>query len=349
MEFGLFFQLPCAPDQSPAERYADTIAQARLADELGFDTVWVAELHFNARFSIMPAPLVLGAAIAQATKRIKIGTAVNLVPLHHPIRLAEETATLDVLSHGRAIFGIGRGSIPTHFEGYGVPLSESGDRFREALDFVLKAWTEDELTFEGQYYKAEGLRVVPKPYQRPHPPVYVASNSPQTFELVGELGHNILATPLIATTEGVRTGLQAYRNRLGASGHNPNAMKATVNLPVYVAEDSKKAREEVEATVNNYLGALTEMQEASARKAQSVVSESVAPRRSVTELTFQRVCGEYAAIGDPEACIERLKGFQELLDPQEFMCWFNIGGLLPHEKVERSMRLFAEKVMPHFR
>ena len=143
--------------------------------------------------------------------------------------------------------------------------------------------------------------------------------------------------------------MEAYRNRLGVSGHNPNAVKATVNLPVYVSEDSKKAREEVEGTVNNYLGALKEMQEAVARRGQNVISDSASARRSVTELTFERVCGEYAAIGDPEACIARLKGFQELLEPQEFMCWFNIGGLLPHEKVERSMRLFAEKVMPHFR
>ena len=107
----------------------------------------------------MAAPLLVGSAIAQATTRIKIGTAVNLVPLHQPIRLAEETATLDVLSQGRAIFGIGRGSNPSHFQGYGVDLAEGRQRFREAVDFILKAWTNDELCYQGQYYQADRLNV----------------------------------------------------------------------------------------------------------------------------------------------------------------------------------------------
>ena len=117
MEFGVFYQLPCAEDQSPVERYADTVAQVQLADKLGYDSAWLAELHFNPSFSIMSAPLLVASAIAQTTQQIKVGTAVNLVPLHHPLRLAEETATLDVLSRGRAIFGIGRGSNPRQFEG----------------------------------------------------------------------------------------------------------------------------------------------------------------------------------------------------------------------------------------
>ena len=124
MEFGVFYQLPCGPDQSPAQRYSDTIAQSQLADELGFDSVWLAELHFNPEFSIMSAPLLVASAIAQTTRRIKVGTAVNLVPLHNPVRLAEEAATLDVISGGRAIFGIGRGSNPRQYGGYGVDIEE---------------------------------------------------------------------------------------------------------------------------------------------------------------------------------------------------------------------------------
>ena len=120
MKFGVFYQMPCAADQSPAQRYQDTIGQVQLADELGFDAAWLAELHFNQRFSMMPSPMVVGAAMAQTTSRIRIGTAVHLVPLHQPIRLAEEAAALDVLSGGRSIFGIGRGAIPAHFLGYGV-------------------------------------------------------------------------------------------------------------------------------------------------------------------------------------------------------------------------------------
>ena len=141
MEFGVFYQLPCGEGQTVSARYDDTIAQARLADELGFDNVWLAELHFNSRFSVMPAPLMVGSAIAATTQRIKIGMAVNLVPLHHPIRLAEETATLDLLSHGRAVFGIGRGSNPRHFHGYGVDVEVGRSSFQEAVDLILQLWT----------------------------------------------------------------------------------------------------------------------------------------------------------------------------------------------------------------
>jgi alkanesulfonate monooxygenase SsuD/methylene tetrahydromethanopterin reductase-like flavin-dependent oxidoreductase (luciferase family) len=117
VEFGLFDQLPCTPPQMPASRYADIIAQCQLADKLGLDTLWLAEYHFSPRFSVMPAPLLIASAIAQTIERIKIGTAVNLVPLHQPVRLAEEVATLDILSQGRAIFGIGRGSNPPIMKG----------------------------------------------------------------------------------------------------------------------------------------------------------------------------------------------------------------------------------------
>ena len=153
MKFGVFYQLPCAEDQSPAQRYQDTIAQVQLADELGFDAAWLAELHFNSRFSVMPAPMVVGAAMAQTTSRIRIGTAVHLVPLHQPIRLAEEAAALDVLSNGRSIFGIGRGAIPAHFQGYAVDYEEARDRFTEGLEMVLGMWAGDDYSYQGEYHQ----------------------------------------------------------------------------------------------------------------------------------------------------------------------------------------------------
>lgn len=131
MEFGVFYQLPCSEDQSPSQRYSDTIAQSQLADEL-LDSVWLAELHFNPEFSIMSAPLLVASAIAQTTKRIKVGTAVNLMPLHNPVRLAEEAATLDVISGGRAIFGIGRAQSPP-VRGLRRRRSRGRERFLEAL------------------------------------------------------------------------------------------------------------------------------------------------------------------------------------------------------------------------
>ena len=337
MEFGIFYQLPCADDQTPAERYADTISQAQLADQLGFDTVWLAEVHFNPRFSVLPAPLLLGSAIAQTTKQLKIATAVNLMPLHHPVRLAEEFATLDVISQGRAILGTGRGAMLRQYQGYGVDVDEGRERFVEGLDMVLKAWTSDELNYEGKYYQVSGVRVVPKPYQQPHPPVYIASNSNDTFPLVGELGHNILIAPIVVSLDGAKAGLDEYRHQLKAHGHDPVTKKVNVNVLVHTAKDEGGGSTQgFEGSVRNYLSNLQ-------------VNRSRVVTGRVRDLSYEHVSTELSAIGSPERVIDKLESIIELLGADEIMCWFATGGLLPNQDVHASMRLFAEEVIPHFK
>ena len=337
MEFGVFYQIPCGAEQTPAGRYADVMAQARLADSLGYDMAWLAELHFAGRFSVMPAPLLMASALSQTTERIMLGTAVNLLPLHHPLRIAEEVATLDVLSGGRAVFGIGRGSNPNHYRGYGVPIEERNDRFVEGLDMALRVWTEDTLDYAGRFYQAENVRLEPKPIQQPHPPVYIASNGADTFPLVGRLGHNILVTPLIISVQGVSDGLAAYRETLAEYGHNPDGVKVVVNVPVYVGESEAAAKAAFAPTINNYLDTLRSMQNNSRGSSRA------------SQLTYDAIYDELGAIGTPQQVTARLEWFRELYHPQEFMCWFNIGGMLTNDAVARSMRLFAAEVMPRLR
>ena len=337
MEFGIFYQLPCAEDQSPAARYADTISQAQLADDLGFDTVWLAEVHFNPRFSVLPAPLLLGSAIAQTTKKLKIATAVNLMPLHHPVRLAEEFATLDVISQGRAILGTGRGAMLQQYAGYGVEVGEGRERFLEGLDLVVKAWTSEELNYEGKYYQVSGIRVVPKPYQKPHPPVYIASNSVDTFPMVGELGQNILVAPIVVTLDGAKSGLKEYRKNLVEHGHDPGTRKVNVNVLVHVTKDEGgSSTQGYETSLRNYLSIL-----------QGNRSRVISGR--TRDLSYEHVSTELSAIGSPERVIDKLEFIIELLGADEIMCWFAVGGLLPNDDVHSSMRLFAEEVIPHFK
>jgi len=335
MEFGLFDQLPCAATQDTAARYQDIISQSQLADELGLDSVWLAEYHFNPRFSVMPAPLLVASAIAQCTRNLRIGTAVNLLPLHQPIRLAEEVATLDLLSRGRAIFGIGRGSNPEHYEGMGIPVDEGRPRFAEALEVVLKCWTEPRVSHQGGYYQVNGVSVVPKPVQQPHPPVYIAANSPETFPMVGSLGHNILVTPLIITSEGVRQGLDAYRQQLVENGHDPAQVKIIPTLAACFAENRKKAEAILRPTIENYLGVLRG-------------GRSRGSGRAAT-LTCEEFLKNYAIVGDPQECIDQITGFKELFGCQGIMFWHNIGGMVPNEELARSMKLCADKVLPHFK
>ena len=337
MEFGIFYQLPCADHQSPAQRYADTISQAQLADRLGFDAVWLAEVHFNPRFSVLPAPLLLGAAIAQSTERLKIATAVNLMPLHHPVRLAEEFATLDVISNGRAILGTGRGAMLQQYAGYGIDVEEGRERFVENLEVVLRAWTDAELTYQGKYHQFEQVRVVPKPCQQPHPPVYIAANSLDTFPLVGQLGHNLLLAPLVVGLEGAQQGLAEYRRQLQGQGYDPAQRRVNAMLLLHVTEDEKGgAARGYGESLENYLSIL-----------RSNRSRSISGRNR--DLSYEYVAREFTVIGSPQRVIDKLEAYRELFGAEEFMCWFATGGLLPNADVHNSMRLFAEEVMPHFR
>lgn len=333
MKFGVFYQLPCAAEQSVAGRYRDTLGQIQWADTLGFDTAWLAELHFNPRFSVMPAPLLVAAALAPATENIRLGTAVNLIPLHQPIRLAEEAATLDILSGGRAIFGVGRGAMPTHYEGYGIDQSEGRDRFLEALELVLTAWTKDQFSYQGRYYQAHELTLAPRPLQQPHPPVYIAANSADTFGIIGELGHNILVAPTIVTTQGAVDGLAEYRRQLAQHGHEAAARAVSVTVHLNVSENGRRAAAGFETTINNYLGTLRDI--GTSRGSQRAMS-----------LTYEGVRDEFAAVGTPEEVTDKLLLFRERYQPQEIICWFNTGGMLPDAEVRQSMQLFAEKVMP---
>ncbi len=334
MKFGVFYQMPCATDQSPTQRYRDTIKQVQLADELGFDAAWLAELHFNPLFSVMPSPMMVGAAIAQTTTRIRIGTAVHLLPLHQPIRLAEEAAVLDVMSDGRSIFGIGRGAIPAHFQGYGVDYEEARERFLEGLEMVLGMWSRDSYSFKGKYHQIDDINLSPKPIQWPHPPVFIASNSADTFSLVGQLGHSILVSPTIVSVQGALSGLETYRSELDRNGYDPKAREVNVTVHVNVSRDESRARSAFEMTINNYLGTLRRGRGRGSSRADM--------------LDYETVQDEFGAVGTPAQVTDKLGKIIKLYDPDGIICWFNTGGMIPHQEVETSMTLFAEEVMPHF-
>ena len=350
MKFGLFYQLPCADWQTPHRRYQDTLDQIRLGDELGFDNAWFAELHFNPRFSITPSPLMLAAAAAQTTSRIRLGVAVNLLPLHHPIRLAEDIATLDQLSNGRAEFGVGRGAMAAHFRGFNVPQEENRERFLEGLELVIQAWTHEELNFQGKYYNAAGLRLVPRPVQKPHPPVRIASNSADTFELVGKLGHRMFATPVVVPMPRLREGVKTYRETLAAGGHPTRGEELSLAVPTYVNRSPENARSIPEASVMNYMGTITATYETPEMQQAAVINPRVKETQTrFREMTYDTWYNDVAVFGDPARCIDKLKALQQEFSMGEYICWFNQGGLVDSSKVMDAMRLFATEVMPHFR
>src|ERR1700674_4755263 len=168
MPFGFFDQLPCASGYTERQRFQDILAQIELGDVLGFDTVWLGELHFSRGFSILANPLMVLAAAAQRTTRIRLGTAVTLLPMHNPVKIAEEAAICDILSDGRLELGVGRGTAPLHYAGYNIPMEESRERFEEALDFIIGAWSSRSFSFDGKYFRARQLSLTPRPVQAPY-------------------------------------------------------------------------------------------------------------------------------------------------------------------------------------
>ena len=350
MKFGLFYQLPCAEWQSPAQRYEETLEQIQLGDELGFDHAWLAELHFDPRVSIIPSPLMVAAAAAQRTKRIRLGVAVNVLALHSPIRMAEDIATLDLLSNGRAEFGIGRGAIPAHFQGFNVPQEENRERFLESLDFIIKAWTQEEFSFEGKYYSAKNIRLVPKPLQKPHPPVRVACNSPETFVQMGELGYSIFAAPVVVPMPLLREGTRLYREALETNGHHTNGGELSLAAPIYVSARAEEAYRVPEPSVMNYCGNV--VASFSTPLMQRIMETNPSAKQILSRfqaMTYDKWYTETAVFGDPPQVTEKLGPLLEEFQAGEFICWFNQGGLIEHSQVMEAMRLFASEVMPKFR
>jgi alkanesulfonate monooxygenase SsuD/methylene tetrahydromethanopterin reductase-like flavin-dependent oxidoreductase (luciferase family) len=245
MEFGMFHEFPSLPGKSESEAFDEAMEQVDAAERLGLDAICLAELHFEPRRSLLSAPLSIASAIAARTRRIRIGIAVQVLPLCHPLRLAEEAATVDQLSHGRLIFGVGRSGVAQTYEAYGVPYSESRDRFREVLEIVVAAWTRPSFSYAGRYHRFDDVSVVPKPYQRPTPPIRIAASTPDTFPAIGSRGAPIFASVRHTSWTDLARQIAAYRHAWEEAGH-PGRGEVYVSAPTYLAATEAAARAEPE-------------------------------------------------------------------------------------------------------
>jgi alkanesulfonate monooxygenase SsuD/methylene tetrahydromethanopterin reductase-like flavin-dependent oxidoreductase (luciferase family) len=302
---------------------------------------WLAELHFGGAFSLLANPLMMVPVIAQRTRRIRIGTAVTLLPLHHPLSCAEQAATADVLSGGRLEFGIGRGSIPSQFHGFRVNVAENRARFDEALEIIRLAWTKDRFSYRGTFWDVEELAVVPKPLQKPHPPIRVAVHTAESFAHVGGKGWPIYSGTTTTPLPQLREYVALYRAHLAAAGHTWQPDQMALMLPVHVG-----AREAMRPGVHKYYKNLQTIF--------SEVPESYGehlPRlkmidENVANLPFEKFCRDQGVFGDASYVIDKLQAARDDFGLSQVICWFDQGNMLPRAEVERTMRRFAEEVMP---
>jgi alkanesulfonate monooxygenase SsuD/methylene tetrahydromethanopterin reductase-like flavin-dependent oxidoreductase (luciferase family) len=344
MRFGVFTLGDNAyGERSDAEMLHHFMEEAVLADRLGFHSAWIGEHHFT-EILLCPIPEVFLANLLARTERIKVGCAIHVLPLNHPVRLAETYAMLDILAPGRVIFGAGKGFFAEEFEGFNVPLAEASEWFEETLEIIIRCWTDEVLNYEGKFYTFRDLRVLPKPVTQPHPPVAVAVISPPSFEYCARRGYSIMVAPfslLLVGREEMKRRVQDFY-RLAAEYGNRD-VEVTSSWFLLVTEDPEEQRI-ARSCMERYLRTVAPAL-ASDRGSRGPRYEQL--RKVLSDITFRTVAESGSGfVGGVKECIERLKQFEEM-GIREVYCYFSVGGM-PQELVLKSMRLFAEEVMPHF-
>jgi alkanesulfonate monooxygenase SsuD/methylene tetrahydromethanopterin reductase-like flavin-dependent oxidoreductase (luciferase family) len=349
MEFGMFHEFQWSPGESEAAAFAHSFAEVDAAERWGLDAMWLAELHFVPDRSVLSAPLIIGSAIAARTRRMKIGTAVQVLPLCHPLRLAEEAATLDQISEGRLIFGVGRSGFPRTYEAYGVPYAESRERFAETLQIVSRAWTEPKFSHHGEYFHYENVTLVPKPWQKPRPPIRIAATSPDTYATIGKLGHAIFVAVRLGNFSELAPLVREYREAYAAAGH-PGRGEAYLRVPVYIAETAERAHDEPEASIMRLLRTIGAQVQQSAGKAGTRDIERRAERgERMQTISYDEVLRDKVIVGTPEMVVDRLKQLQEEIGLDGILAELNPGSLIPRDRVLNALRLLCEEVMPAFK
>lgn len=320
-----FFSWPAR--RGPLDQvYARALERIQIMDKVGFDAVWLAEHHFSA-FSVCPSVHMLGTLAAAKTTRLRIGTAVSLAAFYHPLRLAEEVALLDIISGGRVNWGAGRGFAANEFAAFGVPPAESAERFREAVEIVLKAWTSERLTYRGKHWQFEDVEVLPKPLQQPHPPVWMAASSEAAVEWAASEGHSILMDPH-STTRDIGAKRRLYGRRLGEAGFAEQGRETPMARLIALGETKERAREVAARGAGWLVGSYSGPQHA------KVIQK---PRDYGGLDPVDYYLKDVILHGTPDSVLDQIHGLKETINLDYLMC---------APLSQESFTLLAEKVVP---
>lgn len=351
MKFGLFLLGERPPGLSSAEVYTNAQEQARVADELGFDEVWLAEHHF-APYGTIADPLIMAASVAAVTKRIRIGTAVVVPAFHSPIQLAERIAMVDVLSDGRLDLGIGRGYQRREFEKFGISMDESRARMEESVTIIEGLLSNESFSFDGQFWTVDDVSIYPRPIQKPVPTFIAALKTIETIRWIVAKGYNALVgNPYLADpqlSDSLRLFEQASKEALGAQ--EPPEVWALINA--FVHEDAEFAR--------NYPRDSMELSFKYVQKYGDPFRRGEMPPaeyRAYADWFDKHDSASYGKmleldstlIGDPETVITRMRRMYEVDGWQNFMLTMSRGGALDQQQVLKAMELMATTVMPEVR
>ncbi len=341
MNFGTFLLMQSPSARSSAEIYARALEIAQAAESLGFRSVWLAEHHFST-YGYLSRPVQLATYIAARTARLRVGTAVIVVPLHHPLVIAEEIATLDLLAGGRVDIGLGRGYQHYEFERLGLELESSRARWEESIDVILKAFAGEPFSYDGKFFKIPETTVFPQPVQKPRPPIWITAQSPDSVEGAVRRGFNVLTGGFGVPIERMAEFRRLF-DRMVAEVKPPAPLQVGVQRAVYVTDSAADARAAAEEARWNMRVTL------SLRNHYERVERGRAiPVPAPTEPDVDDLLDRFLVIGTPDTVIRQITRVRDLVGITHFNCSFWFGDLA-QPRVLRSMELFAREVMPAFR
>ena len=348
MDFGLFFLMQRDDAWSERKVYDSALAQMLAAESLGYHSVWIAEHHFN-DYGLCPSPPVLASFLAAKTTTLRLGMGVSLLPLHHPIDLAEELATLDVVSEGRLDVGIGRGGTLQDYQTFQSERDDSRARVEEGIALMRQCWSGAPFDFKGRFHSAERVHVRPRPVQTPHPPLFVACNSEDSVLSAARLGLPTLTSFFVPMRE-VETRHKLYRDTARAAGRSEDEIddlerRSWLMRVVHVAPTRDEAMRAVEGP---FMGYQVKMSRLRSDSTGGSVPNSF--DRSLLKLReFREYFSEgWMAVGTPDEVRESLQQHCATLGYQRVLLLIALPGL-ETELALRSMRLFAERVAPAMR
>ncbi len=352
MRFGVLYNIDYHQEiHGSASRYYGAILDQVVAlEELGYDSVWFGEHHY-AQYSF-GSPATMAMAAAARTKTIRVGTGVSLVPLHHPLRLAEEYAMLDVLSGGRLEYGCGRGFLKTAYDLFGIDPEESTRRYREGIEVILAAWgaAGGAFDFEGEFWKLHGAECFP-PLLQSRPPLYASGAATlESYQWAGERGLDLATAFFVPRRDFVRDAIVQYRAALSAAGHDPASREVLGVIQMYCAETNEDAADRGWTFTKNYLEFFSGLDTRNPHDSDAYRNYRASRSgRTIGDLTFEQFDAQnLALIGDPERVREKLQWVADFYQPDGLLLEVAQGGM-PPELVIPTCERFAKHVMGDFR
>jgi len=348
MDFGLFFLMQRDEQWSEQAVYDSGLEQMLAAEALGYSSVWIAEHHFN-DYGLCPAPPVLAAFLAARTRALRLGMGVSLLPLHHPVDLAEQLAVLDVVSGGRLDVGIGRGGTLQDYQTFRSDRGDSRARVEEGIALIQKSWSGEPFDFAGRFHSAERLHVRPRPVQRPHPPLFIAANSEDSVVSAARLGLPTLSSFFVPIEE-LQHRHQLYRELSLAAGRSEAEVEALEAQAwgmrvVHVAPDREAALRAIEAPFMSYQRRMSVLRsDSTGGSVPGSFDRSLLRLRAFSDY----LADGWALIGSPGEVREGLQKYVDATGYRRVLLVMALPGL-DTTLALRSMRLFAEEIAPAMR